>query len=105
VKSPISLRNLATSTSKARFEVLFFDGGAGRPMNLYRHMQKLKVDILRVQNAHTEIALVAEELKKDVDRLRGYVQKIQVVLSSQKESEISTILRIFDNAGVGAAGI
>lgn len=41
-------------------------------------MQKLKLDIMRVQNAQAEIAAAAEELRRDVDRLRSYVQQVQV---------------------------
>lgn len=43
--------------------------------------QKLKLDILRVQNAHAEISLVSDELRKQVERLRGLIQKLQAAES------------------------
>lgn len=43
--------------------------------------QKLKLDILRVQNAHVEISLVSDELRKQVDRLRCFIQKLQAAES------------------------
>ncbi|EWM28241.1 hypothetical protein Naga_100004g159 [Nannochloropsis gaditana] len=45
------------------------------PLN-YRG-QRLKLDILRVQNSHAEISLVASELRKQVEQLRGFTQKLQ----------------------------
>jgi hypothetical protein len=43
--------------------------------------QKLKLDILRVQNAHAEISLVSDELRKQVGRLRGFITKLQAAES------------------------
>eukprot|EP00624_Nannochloropsis_granulata_P004119 evm.model.NODE_30747_length_47682_cov_25.534710.6 len=43
--------------------------------------QKLKLDILRVRNAHAEISLVSDELRKQVERLRGFIQKLQAAES------------------------
>ncbi len=48
---------------------------------LEQHTKKLKLDILRVQNAHSELALAAGELRKQVERLRGYIQKLQAAES------------------------
>lgn len=42
-------------------------------------LQKLKLNILRVQNSHSEISLAAGELRKQVERLRSYIHKIQVM--------------------------
>lgn len=45
------------------------------------HQQKLKLDILRVQNAHAEISLVSSEVRKQVERLRGFIHKLQAAES------------------------
>ena len=34
-----------------------------------------------MQNAHAEISLVSDELRKQVDRLRGFIQKLQAAES------------------------
>jgi hypothetical protein len=51
-------------------------------------LQKLKLDIMRVQNAHSEISNFAADLRNDVDRLRTYVQKVKVCLSTLVRNSI-----------------
>lgn len=44
---------------------------------LDQHTKKLKLHILRVRNAHAEISLLSDELRTQVERLRGFIQKLQ----------------------------
>ena len=48
---------------------------------LEQHTKKLNLDIQRVQNAHAELALSAEELRKQEEWLRGHIQKLQAAES------------------------
>jgi hypothetical protein len=57
---------------------------------LEQHTKKLKLDILRVQNAHSELALAAAELRKQVERLRGYIQKLQAAESGLPQYSASS---------------
>lgn len=62
---------------------------------LEQHTKKLKLDILRVQNAHSELALAAGELRKQVEWLRGHIQKLQAAESGLPQ---------YPSGGAGAGG-
>lgn len=58
--------------------------------HVHKNQQKLKLDILRVQNAHSEISLAAGELRKHVERLRGYIHKLQAAESGVAQFSMPT---------------